>query len=209
MITALYEALIDFGYIGTDDFGNKFYTKEADAFACRILDELNRIKDEWTKDKDYSVNIEAVPGETCNIKLAIKDHLLYPESNEYYIYANQWIPLREECTLQEKIRLGALLDKKCGGGQIAHINIEGKFASEEQSWQLLNEIARKGVIYFAFNAKIKECKNGHHWVGDKICPYCGEKVSEEYTRIVGFLRPRSSFSKERAREYDERKWFKI
>ena len=208
-ITALYEALNDFGYIGTDDFGNKFYTREADAFATKILDTLNEIKDEWTKDRDYSMNIEAVPGETCNVKLAQKDHLLYPDAAEYYIYGNQWIPLRETCTLQEKIRLGALLDKKCGGGQIAHINIEGHFANEEQSWQMLNEIARKGVIYFAFNPKIKECEEHHLWVADKHCPYCGKEACEEYTRIVGFLRPASSFSKERTQEYHERTWFKV
>lgn len=208
-ITALYETLCDFGYIGTDDFGNKFYTREADAFACRILDEINKVKDEWTADKDYSVNVEAVPGETCNVKLAVMDHLLYPDAPDYYIYGNQWIPLREQCTLNEKIRLGAMLDTKCGGGQIMHANIEGKFASKEQAWQLLNEIARKGVIYFAFNGKIKECKNSHHWVGGDRCPHCGEPTSEEYTRIVGFLRPRSSFSKERKREYDERTWFPV
>lgn len=208
-ITALYEALVDFGYIETDAMGNKFYTAKADAFACRILDEINKVKDEWTKDKDYSVNVEAVPGESCNVKLAVEDHLLYPDAPDYYIYGNQWIPLREQCTMAEKIRLGAMLDNKCGGGQIAHINIDGHFANAEQSWDLLNHIAQQGVIYFAFNSKIKECEDGHHWVADAHCPTCGKNASEEYTRVVGFLRPRSSFSQERKKEYDERTWFEV
>ena len=208
-ITALYETLCDFGYITSDEFGNKYYTTEADKFACKILDEINTLKDEWAKDKDYSVNIEAIPGESCNIKLAVKDHLLYPDAADYYIYGNQWIPLRETCTLQEKVRLGAMLDNKCGGGQIMHANIDGLFTNNDQAWSLLNEIARKGVIYFAFNSKIKECKNGHHWVADQHCPKCGEVACEEYTRIVGFLRPTSSFSKERKQEYVERTWFKV
>ena len=208
-ITAMYETLEDFGYITTDGFGNKYYTEDADRFACRILDEINALKDEWAKDKDYSVNIEAVPGESCNVKLAVEDHLLYPEAKDYYIYGNQWIPLREQCTLQEKIRLGAMLDVKCGGGQIAHINVDGHFANEEQSWQLLNHIAKSGVIYFAFNSKIKECEDGHHWVADEHCPKCGKIASEEYTRIVGFLRPQSSFSQERKKEYFERTWLQL
>lgn len=91
--------------------------------------------------------------------------------------------------------------------QIAHINIEGNFANKEQAWKLLNEIAARGVIYFAFNSKIRECEAGHHWVGASVCPHCGRPVSEEYTRIVGFFRPVSSFSKERRREYAERTWF--
>lgn len=143
------------------------------------------------------------------MKLAVEDSLLYPDAPSYYIYGNQWIPMREQCSLAEKIRLGALLDKKCGGGQIMHANIENAFNNAEQAWDLLNHIAHSGVIYFAFNAKIKEDAHQHHWVGSGCCPVCGDQATEEYTRIVGFLRPRSSFSKERAQEYDERVWYKI
>lgn len=158
---------------------------------------------------NYSINLEAVPGETCNAKLAKMDSLLYSFAKPCYILGNQWIPLREKCTIQEKIRLGAELDKLCGGGQIAHINIEGKFANKEQAWSMLNSIAADGVIYFAFNSKMKGCANGHHWVGEFKCPTCGGEVTEEFTRIVGFYRPCSSFSKERKREYNERTWFKV
>lgn len=208
-ITALFEALADFGYINTDAFGNKSYTTNADRFAVTILDTINDIKDAWAKEHDYSVNVECIPAETAAVKLAAEDNLLYPDALPYYIYGNQWIPMREQCTLQEKIRLGALLDKKCGGGQILHANIEGHFPSNEAAWDLLKEIAAKGVIYFAFNAKIKEDAAQHHWVSDSHCPICGAEATEEYTRIVGFLRPRSSFSKERACEYDERVWYKV
>ena len=34
-----------------------------------------------------------------------------------------------------------------------------------------------------------------------------EEKIDEYTRIVGFARPISSYSKERAEEYHQRKWF--
>lgn len=208
-VTSLFEALVDFGYINTDELGNKSYSSDADRFACTILDTINQIKDAWGAEHGYSLNQEAVPGETCNVKLAVEDSLLYPDAASYYIYGNQWIPMREQCTLNEKIRLGALLDKKCGGGQIMHANIENTFANAEQAWDLLNHIASSGVIYFAFNALIKEDEYDHHWVGTMNCPICGAEATEEYTRIVGFLRPHSSFSKERAQEYNERVWYRI
>ena len=208
-VTGLYEALDEFDYINTDEFGYKSYSEDALRFAKEILNELNKIKDDWTETRDYSVNIENVPGESCNSKLAIMDNLLFDTAKPCYILGNQWIPLREKCSMQEKIRLGSELDGLCGGGQIAHLNIEGTFANKEQAWALLNEIAAKGVIYFAFNSKIKECKNGHHWIGLDNCPECGEHFSEEFTRIVGFYRPVSSFSKERRREYHERTWTKL
>lgn len=45
-VTALYEALADFGYINTDELGNKTYSKDADRFACTILDTINQVKDD-------------------------------------------------------------------------------------------------------------------------------------------------------------------
>lgn len=205
-ITGMYEALDEFGYIRTDSFGNKFYTNKALSFAKTILNTLNKIKDDWANEVDYSINIENVPGESCNIKLAQMDNLLFENSNPCYILGNQWIPLREKCTMQEKIRLGAELDQLCGGGQIAHLNIDGAFASKDQAWKLLNEIAKKGVVYFAFNGKIRECCNNHHWVGTAICPECGKPFIEEFTRIVGFFRPVSAFSRERRKEFNQRTW---
>ena len=54
--------------------------------------------------------------ERANVVLASKDAIIYPDAEEYYLYSNQWIPLMENCTIQEKVRLGSILDKMCGGG---------------------------------------------------------------------------------------------
>ena len=124
------------------------------------------------------------------------------------MYSNQWIPLMEKCTLQEKVKLGSLLDKECGGGQISHITIDGRFSSADQAWNLLNQIAKAGVIYFAYNTKISVCKSEHAFYGD-TCPECGEPVYDTYTRVVGFLTPISTWSKERKQEFPLRKAFDV
>ena len=54
--------------------------------------------------------------ERANVVLASKDAIIYPDAEEYYLYSNQWIPLMENCTIREKVRLGSILDKMCGGG---------------------------------------------------------------------------------------------
>jgi len=167
------------------------------------LDTINKIKDQ--QEFDYSINVECVPAERCAIILHQKDSLLfYPIDRP--LYANQWIPLDEKCTFDEKIRLGALLDKKCGGGQIAHINFNDGFKNTDQAWKMLNKIAEKGVIYFAFNRKIYVCEDGHGFTGAR-CDICDKEATETYTRIVGFLTPTKSYSKERKNEYEKRYWF--
>ena len=205
-ITAMYEAISEFGFIDTDEFGNKSYSEEGLRFATEILNSINAKKDSY--DFNYSINVEAIPAERANVVLSQKDAVLYPEEDQYFIYSNQWIPLMEKCTLNEKIKLGALLDKECGGGQISHINLAGKFASEEQAWELLNHIAKSGVIYFAYNCKISVCSSEHAFFSE-FCPKCGESPVDTYSRIVGFLVPVSAYSKERKHEFNQRKWFDL
>lgn len=205
-ITAMYEAISEFGLIDTDEFGNKSYSEEGLQFATEILNSINAKKDSY--DFSYSINVEAIPAERANVVLSQKDAVLYPEEEQYFIYSNQWIPLMEKCTLNEKIKLGALLDKECGGGQISHINLAGKFASEEQAWELLNHIAKSGVIYFAYNCKISVCSSEHAFFSES-CPKCGESPVDTYSRIVGFLVPVSAYSKERKHEFNQRKWFDL
>jgi len=205
-ITAMYEALYEFGLIGTDEFENKFYTKEALDFATEILGVINQRKDSYNF--DYSINVEAVPAERANVVLSSKDSILYPDKDQYFIYSNQWIPLMEKCTLNEKIKLGAKLDRECGGGQISHINLAGRFASEEQAWELLNHVAKAGVIYFAYNCKISVCKDEHAFFS-KTCPKCGKEPIDTYSRVVGFLVPVSAYSRERKQEFEKRKWFSL
>lgn len=203
-ILGLYETIKEFGFIDTDEFGNKSYTEEGINLAQAIFDTINDVKDNFT-DK-YTFNIESVPAERAAVILCQKDNLLY-DRNDDFIYSNQWIPLKEKCTIQEKIRLSSVLDKMCSGGAIAHINIESNFPNKDVAWDMLNKIASRGVIYFAFNTKINVCKNHHAFVGTNVCPVCGEDIYDQYTRIVGFLTPTKSYSKDRRREFDARNWY--
>lgn len=205
-INSLYETIRFFGYIEKDQFGNAYYTKEGIEFASMIMDKINEIKDSY--DFDYSINVEAVPGERAAVILCEKDNLLYPEHEAEYhdfIYSNQWIPLTEKCTLDAKIEASAVLDNKCGGGQILHLNSQGEM-TKEQAWELLNYIASKNVIYFAFNSKISVCEDGHGFMGD-ICPQCSKPMVDTFQRIVGYLTPSSSYSKTRKEEFAKRYWY--
>ena len=203
-ILGLYETIDKFGYIHTDEFGNKFYTEEGMKFASKIFDAINEIKDNFTD--EYSFNIESVPAEQAAVKLCAKDSVLF-DVHDNFIYSNQWIPLTEKCTINEKIRTSAILDNKCSGGAIAHINIDNNFPNTHMAWEMLNYIASQGVIYFCYNTKINVCKNHHGFVDSNICPECGEQACDTYQRVVGFLTPSKSYSKERFREFSARQWY--
>ena len=203
-ILGLYETMEKFGYIETDEFGNKFYTEKGMEFAGKIFDVLNETKDSFTD--EYSFNIESVPAEQAAVKLCAKDNILF-DVHDNFIYSNQWIPLTEKCTINEKIRTSAILDNKCSGGAIAHINIDNNFPNTDMAWGMLNYIASQGVIYFCYNTKINVCKNHHGFVDTDICPECGDHACDTYQRVVGFLTPSKSYSKERFKEFSAREWY--
>ena len=205
-ILGMYEVIDSFGLVETDEFGNKSYTDEGLEFASEILDTINQVKDEF--ECDFSFNVESIPRENCAGVICTADNLLF-EQDKYFIYSNQWVPLTEQCTIQEKCRLGSILDKKCGGGCIAHIDIENRFPTKESAWDMLNYVASKGVIYLAFTTKISVCEDKHSFIGVQTCPICGKPVADQYARVVGFYTPVSSYQKIRKKEFNLRRWYNV
>lgn len=209
-VIGIYETMKAFGYTYEDEFGNTFYTDKADAFGKKIFEVIHRTKDQFALDKNYKINCEQIPGESCAAKLQAADEMLYPETviRDLPLYGNQFIPLGIKTTIKERIRIASLFDSYCNGGSITHINIEAPFATFEQAWDMVNYIADQGLTYFAFNTKIQACKQNHAFFGTK-CPICGGDVHTEYTRIVGFYTPVKTWSKARRDEYKMREWERV
>lgn len=208
-ILGIYEVLVHYGMTETDKFGYVYYTDEGIEFAKQILKTITDVKNEFQNSVDYSINIEQVPAERAAAILMEKDKIFFPdEKYELPLYGNQWIPLGIKTTISEKVKLSAIMDKACSGGSIAHINLDGPMEDFDTAWDLLNRIADAGVVYFAFCTKISACEHNHGFYGD-VCPICGGEKVTTYQRIVGFLTPEKTYSKERKAEFRMRDWFSI
>lgn len=208
-IVALYETLQKFGMTYKDKLGYAHYTDEGIEFAKDILYTINKAKDAFVVDKDYSANLEQIPAERAASILMQKDMIFFPdEAYDLPLYGNQWIPLGVKTTLEEKCKLSAILDKACNGGSIAHINIDAPFTNFDTAWDMLNYVADSGVPYFAFCTRISACEENHGFYGDK-CPICGKPKATTYQRVVGFLTPEKTYSKERKAEFKMRDWFDL
>ena len=90
-IMGIYETMKFFGYTYEDEFGNTYYKDEAYAFGQRIFKAIHAIKDAFLIDKDYHMNLEAVPGETMAARFQQADEMLYPNEviKDLPLYANQ------------------------------------------------------------------------------------------------------------------------
>lgn len=208
-IIGIYETLDKYGFVEKDQFGYTKYTDEGVEFAKAILKTIHEVKDEFKVDKDYMINIEQIPGERAACVLMEKDRIFFPnEKYELPLYGNQWIPLGVKTSMSEKIKLSAILDDACNGGSITHINLDAPFRDFDTAWEVLNRVADAGVTYFAFNLRISACENNHGFYGE-TCPVCGKPKVTTYQRIVGFLTPERTYSKERKEEFQRRDWFDL
>lgn len=152
-----------------------------------ILNIINTQNTKFQKQYDMPHNCEQVPGENMSIKMADKDKLLGYQT-QYDIYSNQFIPLVTNADMLDRIKLQGMFDSQFSGGSICHLSVDTRIDKVEDIMELIRTTAKKGVVYFAINYVLSECKNGHMTVSnDNVCPICGSEIVNKYTRVVGFL----------------------
>lgn len=193
-ITGLYEALEILGY--------DIKTEEGQAFAIRLMDTINATNDECAKQFGAPHNVEQVPGENSSVTLARKDKFMGFDTG-YPYYSNQFLPLTCKADMLERIKLQGLFDKHFSGGAICHLNVAERLEKWEDVYDLILHCAKQGVVYWAINYCLNRCENGHMTVGrgHSRCPECGYKITDSFTRVVGFLTNTKHWNKTR-RQHD-------
>ena len=112
----------------------------------------------------------------------------------------------DSLTVIDKFKLhGALYIEHLTGGSALHMNLE-EHLSKQQYAQLLRVAAKEGCNYFTFNIPNTVCNDCGHIDKRylKECPHCHSKNIDYMTRIIGYLKRVSNFSKPRQEEASRR-----
>ncbi len=192
-INGVYECL--------EQMGHSIITEQGKQVAFNILQEIKDYATACSKKYGTPFNVEQVPGESLAAKLALKDKLLH--DMDYSIYANQFVPLWIDCDIVERIKLDGAFSKVLTGGGISHLNLGEKLSHKNQMKTLIEYAIKHGCEHFAINYNYCRCENKHTTISGQtsICPICSGKIIEQYTRIVGYLTPVSSWNKGRRKEH--------
>lgn len=165
-----------------------------------ILDEINLVATEMSKEFGMPINIEQIPAESAATKLA------KPLGIE--ILSNQYVPLWEDVPVIERIIMAGELDAKSTGGAITHLNVEHVLTTKTCE-KLMNMAAKAGLTHFAFNPVISVCENGHNVIGKyQQCKVCQGDIIDHLTRIIGYFVPVSKWNKGRQLEFTKRNFYK-
>lgn len=200
-INGFYELLEIMGY--------DILTDEGVTFGLKVIDFINKENKKHQTQYKAPHNLEQIPGENVSIKLCVKDKMMGFE-NKYELYSNQFIPLLNKADMLDRIRLQGVFDSHFTGGSILHLNIENKISKVEDLKELIKMSVKMKVIYFAVNYNLQMCKGGHLSVGrGEVCNICGSEITDNYTRVVGFLTNSKNWHKTRRDvDYPNRLFYK-
>ena len=170
-----------------------------------INDNLKLIYDKNKKAKEqygFMFNTEFVPAENLGVKNANWDReagLLVPRDcyNSYF-----YIVEDDSQNLIDKFYLhGNDYIQFLDGGSAYHCNLE-EYPTQEGFRKLLDVAAHTGCNYFCFNIKVTVC-NSCGFINKRTMNHCTEchSVNVDYaTRIIGYLKKVTNFSKDRQKE---------
>ena len=171
------------------------------------IKEQNAIHSIRDRKKPFLFNSEVVPAEGLGVKnynwdkedgyWVPKDRNLY---NSYFYNAHD-----NTSVLDKFILHGRQTYQYTDGGSALHCNLD-EHLSKEQYLKLIDFAIQEGTNYFTFNIPNSKCEDCNHIVKAPItkCPKCNSENITWYTRIIGYLRPITSFSKDRRIEAEKR-----
>lgn len=182
-----------FGFVGAYEF-MKYYSsgddisQEGEEKLSEVLDLISIKMAEWQEADGFMYNLEQIPAESMAVRLAQLDKVLEFQDS-YELYSNQYISLMSDTSIYERFRLQGKFDSTTSGGAILHLNIdEDKPLSEEQFKKLILLAKETGTKYFGVNYAFSYCAKGHCNIGKlDNCATCGGKITDRFTRVVGFL----------------------
>ena len=175
------------------------------------IKEQNAIHSIRDKKKPFLFNSEVVPAEGLGVKnynWDKEDGYWVPEDRN--LYNSYFYNAHDNTSVLDKFILhGRQTYQYTDGGSALHCNLE-EHLSKEQYLKLIDFAVKEGTNYFTFNIPNSKCEDCGHIVKAPIdtCPKCGSKDVTWYTRVIGYLRPVSAFSRDRQIEAAKRTYSK-
>lgn len=154
----------------------------------------------------YMFNTEFVPAENLGVKNANwdkADGLFVPRdcyNSYFYVVEDDTINIIDKFYMHGHEYIQFL-----DGGSAYHCNLE-EYPTKEGFLKLLNVAAKTGCNYFCFNIKVTVC-NSCGYINKQTLNHCTACCSTDVdyaTRIIGYLKKITNFSKDRQKEARKR-----
>lgn len=187
-------------FFGMKVSNNEVYIKFLQ-FILSTVKEQNALYSIHDKKRPFIFNSEVVPAEGLgakNYNFDKEDGYWVPDDenlyNSYFYDAHD-----KDTSILDKFQLhGRQTFQYTDGGSALHCNLDAHL-SKEQYLKLIDYAIKQGTSYFTFNVPNTQCNNCKSITKTPIhkCEKCGSEDLTYYTRVIGYLRPITSFGKDR------------
>ena len=201
-INGLVEGAEYLGYEASNNSKYKHFISEV----LKCISDTNKATCAAYPSWNLKFNCELVPAESLGAKFAKWDkadgYVVTRDCYNSYLYPVE----NEDITIIDKFVLhGKDTMEFLDGGAALHANLED-YPTQETCRRLLDVAVKTGCNYFCTNVKVTICNDCKHI--DKRthakCTKCGSTNVDYATRVIGYLRRLTNFSKERQTEEAQR-----
>lgn len=201
-ICGMHEACLNF-------LGKGIGTPEGKEFTLEVLEFMKDEIKKFQEETGNIYNLEATPAESTSYRLARIDkqkyHNIITAGTEKYPYLTNSTHLNVDATrdIFEAVEHQKDIQPLYTGGTIFHSFLP-EAIDRETCKKLVRKIAETKLPYFSITPTFSVCRN-HGYVKGEFpkCPEC-EEETEVYSRIVGYLRPISTWNDGKQQEFKER-----
>lgn len=209
------EACLNLLGVGIDD-------PEGRSFGLEIMDRMREKLKSIQIATGHMYNLEATPAEGASHRLAKTDKKQFPDiicANEkdvkekgspaYYTNSCQ-LPVDKKMEIFEVLDHQDAFQEKFTGGTVLHTFVGEKISNPNLAKEFVKTVfSNYRLPYLSVTPTFSVCSE-HGYIAGEVekCPECG-KDCEIYSRVVGYLRPVSSWNAGKKEEFRNRETFHL
>ncbi len=190
------------------------WTEGGKAFALKVMDFMREMLVKFQEETGNLYNLEATPAEGTSYRLAKIDKQKYPDiitqgrENPYYTNST-WLPVNFTESITYILDHQDELQSKYTGGTVIHLFL-GEQPDPERLKNFIKAVfERYKLPYISITPTFSICPKCGYIEGEhQSCPKCGNEC-EVYSRVVGYLRPVSSWNQGKKEEFKDRKYLEL
>lgn len=200
VFNALKHNTLAIGYLGVAEmcqalFGkNHAQDEEVHKFALSVVQRINEFAAEASERNNLNFSCYATPAEglcrTALDSLRAQYGIIENVTSHDYITNSHHVPVWEEVSIYEKLRVEAPFCKYPTGGCITYIELSSTFVKNTKAVEDIIDYAFKelDIPYLAFNFPIDSCLDcGYQGEFNDACPECGSANIQQLRRVTGYL----------------------
>ncbi|MBR5604210.1 MAG: anaerobic ribonucleoside-triphosphate reductase [Bacteroidales bacterium] len=200
VFNALKHNTLAIGYLGIAEmcqamFGkNHAQDEEVHKFALSVVKRINEFAAEASERNDLNFSCYATPAEgLCRTALAaLREQygVIENVTSHDYITNSHHVPVWQEVSIYDKLRIEAPFCKYPTGGCITYVELDSTFIKNTKAVEAVIDYAFKelDIPYLAFNFPIDSCLEcGYQGEFNDKCPECGSTRIQQLRRVTGYL----------------------